>query len=137
MSVFASKPRDKQRHAGPPAVSAGTITVIAPGTTLTGNLEAEGVLQVEGRVNGTITSRSRVYVTGAGEVVGDIHAQEIVVAGTVRGDIAAAERAELQPGGTLHGDVTAPRVAVLEGGTLNGRLTMKAVAEAAKKRHAA
>lgn len=101
------------------------LTLIARGTVVTGDLIAEGTLQVEGRIEGTVRSRHRVCVAAGGEIAGPVFAPEIVIAGTVRGDLEGRERVELQAGGTVQGEVTAPRVAVLEGATFNGRLKME------------
>lgn len=121
MSVFPSRSDKPARPAAPNAA----ITVVAGATQLQGDLDSDGVIQIEGRVEGTVWSRATVFVTGAGAVTGDIHATEIVIAGRVEGDLHGSERIELKDGGTVHGDVTAPRVAVLEGGELNGRLKME------------
>ena len=106
----------------PGSVSSVHLTVLGPGTSLTGDLQTDGTVTVEGNVTGTVRSTGTVAVANGGAVTGDIHAAEIVVAGVVEGNLHAKQRAELLPGGRLEGDVFAPRVSIQEGGTLNGRL---------------
>jgi cytoskeletal protein CcmA (bactofilin family) len=66
-----------------------------------------------------------VVVAPGGTVSGDIRGDEVIVAGRVEGDIAATARVELRDGGTVKGDLTAPRIAVQEGAELNGRIQME------------
>lgn len=120
MSVFAAKPDRPRRLEA--ALTSSPVTIVARGCTFTGDVRADGVLQIEGTVTGGVRSAARVVITAGGHVMGDIEAPEIVVAGTVEGDLHAADRVELQDGGQIHGDVLAPRVAMLEGAVLNGLL---------------
>lgn len=120
MSVFAAKPDRPRRLEA--ALASSPVTIIARGSRFTGDIQADGVLQIEGAVAGGVRSAARVVVTGSGHVMGDIEAPEIVVAGTIEGDLHADDRVELQEGGQVHGDVLSPRVAMLEGAVLNGLL---------------
>lgn len=101
------------------------LSIVARGTRIVGELECEGIIKVEGRVEGVIRGHEQVVVAPGGTVTGDIRGDEIVIAGRVDGDIAATGRVELRDGGAVHGDITAPRIAVQEGAELNGRVQME------------
>jgi cytoskeletal protein CcmA (bactofilin family) len=58
-------------------------------------------------------------------VVGDVSANEVVVAGRIEGNVAATTRVELQAGAVVQGDVTTPRIVVHEGSEVNGRFRMQ------------
>jgi cytoskeletal protein CcmA (bactofilin family) len=131
MSVFSSRSPGSVERSSDQRLAASPVTILARGTRISGDLQSEGVLQIEGRVEGTVRSSTRVFITSSGEIEGDIHATEIVVAGTIRGNLHGGERVELQAGGAVHGDVTAPKVAVLEGAMFNGLLQMESVKAAA------
>ncbi|GAK48967.1 hypothetical protein U14_00184 [Candidatus Moduliflexus flocculans] len=61
-----------------------------------------------------------------GEVVKtDIEAENIVVAGTVLGNLLARHRIDILASGTVIGDVTAHRVFVAEGATFKGKVDLR------------
>lgn len=59
-----------------------------------------------------------------GDVEGEIHARQVVVGGRVKGDVHAAERAELTSSGAVEGSVHAPKVVIAEGARLEGSVAM-------------
>lgn len=118
MSVFTV-----HRGARPSAddASAG-LSVLAPGFRVIGTVECDGTVKIEGHLDGDIHVGQQLLVASSGVIVGNVHADEVIVAGRVEGDIVASARIVLQPGSDVRGDLTAPVVAVEEGGRLNGRL---------------
>ncbi len=100
------------------------LSILAPGSSVVGDLVSDGVIKVEGRIEGRVAGH-QVLISKGGRVMGDIEAAVAVVAGEVHGNIAARERLELQAGCTVHGNVTAARVVIHEGGELNGQLRME------------
>lgn len=101
-----------------------TSTVIAEGVTVSGKLSGEGVIQVEGTVEGEIELKGAVIVTTTGRVHGPIAADVIHVAGSVEGSVAARDHLRLEKTGTLEGDAETVSLVVEDGGRLNGRTTM-------------
>ena len=81
-----------------------TSTVIAEGVTMAGKLYGEGVIQVEGAVEGEIDLKGAVIVTTTGCVHGPISADVIHVAGSVEGNVVARDHLRLEKSGTLEGD---------------------------------
>ena len=101
-----------------------TSTVIAEGVTMAGQLYGEGVIQVEGAVEGEIDLKGAVIVTTTGCVHGPISADVIHVAGSVEGNVVARDHLRLEKSGTLEGDAETVSLVVEDGGRLNGRTTM-------------
>lgn len=100
------------------------VSIVGPGMTITGDCETEGTLRVEGKVEGTIRSGKAVVIGEEGEVVGDVHTQDAVVAGRVEGSIVAESRIELQESARIKGDIRCRRVKLEEGGFVDGRIEM-------------
>ena len=119
MSVFKSGRAPEQRSA--PAREA-PLSLLAGGLRVVGEIESDGVITIEGRLEGNLRGKTQVLVAPGGVVVGDIAADEVVVVGRVEGNITAARRIELRDGAIVEGDLTTPRVVVQEGGVVNGRL---------------
>ena len=119
MAMFSAKASGEQSQ--PPG---GGLSIIAVGMTVRGDIESNGTVKVEGAVEGLVEARNQVLVAKGGVVQGDIDAREAVVGGVVHGAIRATDRVEVQAGALVSGDITTKRIAVAEGGTLNGQIRM-------------
>ena len=65
-------------------------------------------------------------VLGVGATMsGDVYAREVVVGGSITGNIHATERVELQATAIVTGDVLTQTILVQEGGVVNGRVLMR------------
>lgn len=100
------------------------VSIVGPGMTIQGDCSTDGTLRVEGRVEGAVRAAKAVVVGEDGEVVGDVHTQDAVVAGRVEGSITAESRVELQTTARVEGDIRSRRVKLEEGGLVQGRLEM-------------
>lgn len=112
-----------------------TNTVIAEDLTVTGTLRGDGVVQIEGRVEGEISLKGYVIVSATGVIKGPIEADVIRIAGSVEGNIIAHDHLRLEKTGSVLGDVTTVSFVIEDGGRLNGRTTM--VKEARPAQHSA
>ncbi|HUJ41778.1 MAG TPA: polymer-forming cytoskeletal protein [Candidatus Acidoferrales bacterium] len=108
--------------APPPSLpSVPASSRITSGISLKGEISGREDLWIGGSVDGKLRMESaRVVVGASGKVHGEIEAREIVVEGSVEGDLLAAERLEIATSGTVHGDGSAPRIALAEGAVFNG-----------------
>lgn len=100
------------------------LTILAAGLVVKGDLETDGIIKIEGTVDGTVRAQGQVLVARGGEVHGDIHTRGAVIGGKVKGSLVAEERVEVQDGALIEGDLTTPRLVVHEGGDVNGRVVM-------------
>jgi cytoskeletal protein CcmA (bactofilin family) len=106
----------------------GALSIIAAGMKITGDIETDGVVKIEGRVEGSIRAGRQVLIGRQGEVHGDITTREAVIGGKVQGSITASERLEIQDTSTVAGDINTKSIAVVEGGTINGQVRITDVA---------
>lgn len=100
------------------------LTIVAAGTLITGDIESDGVVKVEGEVVGGVRTQRQVLVARGGRVEGDVVTAEAIVGGTVQGSVAAEDRVEVQPGALVHGNIVTERLIVHEGGEVNGTVQM-------------
>jgi cytoskeletal protein CcmA (bactofilin family) len=127
MGIFSKqKPQASGKATQPrgPAPPSGALSIIGTGMTVRGDLDANGVVKIEGTVDGNVRAAAQVLVAKGGSVQGDVDTTEAVVGGTVSGAIRARDRVEIQSGASVLGDITTRRIAVAEGGTLNGLIRM-------------
>ena len=101
------------------------LSVVAPGTRVTGELDTSGVVKIEGIVAGSVRAERQVLVAKGGVVEGDIYTREAVIGGNVTGAIFSDERVEVQSTAQIDGDITTKRILLQEGGEVNGNLKME------------
>ncbi len=106
---------------------AAGLSIVAKDLTVTGDLEAEGVIRIEGRVLGNVQAGDQVLLSDGGIVEGNVVTREAVIGGTVHGSIATSERVELQSDAVVEGDISTRRLLIHEGGRVNGAVRMEAV----------
>lgn len=101
------------------------ITHIAPGSHVEGLITGATELLVEGEIEGEIRIDAPVIVGAEGLVQGPISAQVVRIGGRVIGNVAASDRIEVAPSGSLEGDAAAPRIVIAEGAYFKGKVEMK------------
>jgi cytoskeletal protein CcmA (bactofilin family) len=94
-------------------------------TIIVGDLSSEGVVKIEGMVDGTIRAGTQLLVAPGAVIRGDVFATEIVAGGQIRGGVNAAERVEIQAGAMVEGDIRTQRLHIADGGRVNGQITME------------
>lgn len=102
------------------------VTVIGTGTEITGEIKCKGTIRVEGNVSGRILSDDTIVIHETGHVKAELLAGQVIVGGTVEGNVQAQDRIEVTSKARLVGDITAPRVSIADGVLFEGRCTMKA-----------
>ncbi|MEH4266065.1 bactofilin family protein [Klebsiella aerogenes] len=103
-------------------------TFISAEAHLSGDLEGEGNIVIEGRLKGNIRSSHQVRIESGGITEGDIYAQHIVVNGYVLGDL-HAEAVTLQSEGRIEGAIFAGELVIEKGGSFTGHSEMNKKAE--------
>jgi len=111
------------------------FTYVHRGTTVVGELDAEGRVRVHGTVRGNVRVRGVLEVAEAGVVEGDrIDADEVKILGRVVATVHARGKVEIWKGGELVGDVRAASLDIEEGARFTGRSEMMADGEASTPR---
>lgn len=123
---------NKRRPAAAPSPSTPGCSVLDAQLVTCGDLETEGTLRVDGKLRGSIRKADLVVLGESAEVEGDVIAREVIVGGSVLGNIEATERTELQSTAVVTGDISTGSVLIHEGGAVRGRLLVKAHEERAR-----
>ena len=125
MAMFTSRPSQGGRTDSPRRGDPAGLTIIAAGTTIVGDVGSEGIVKVEGVVQGTVRAASQILVAPGASIRGDVFAPEIVAGGEIHGTVHADERVEIQAGAMVHGDIQTQRLLIAEGGRINGQVSME------------
>ena len=112
-------------------------TFIGRGAVFTGDLIAEGDVTLAGRIVGNGVARGTVSIAVDAHWQGSIDAGHAIVAGQVDGSVFADGKLEIRKTARILGSVRAQNVAIAEGGTVEGTITVtgdKPVTEFREKR---
>ena len=93
---------------------------LGKGSRVTGKLNVDETVQVDGNVEGDIFAETLILGEAA-VVTGQINGQTVVIKGQVTGDINARTRVEIYGSGKLQGNIVAPSLVVHEGAIFEGR----------------
>jgi cytoskeletal protein CcmA (bactofilin family) len=96
---------------------------ISAGLKINGELSGDSDVYVDGEVQGQIRlGNTRVTVGPNGRVQADIDAREIIVDGTVQGNLKAGASAHFGASSRVTGSVVTPRIAIDDGARLRGKV---------------
>ena len=98
---------------------------LGPGTKISGKLFFDGPSTIEGDVEGEITGQANITVGQQATVKGKITAASIIVRGKVMADVQAEKKLDIQPPGSVIGDVTTQSLVIGDGAVLEGHVSMK------------
>ncbi len=102
------------------------MSTIGQSVIIKGDLSAKEDLTVEGQVEGTIELDQSVLTVGPkGRVKAQVSAKTVIVMGKVNGNITATEKVQLDETASVNGDLAAPRVAIVEGATVQGHIAVQ------------
>lgn len=111
-------------------VNGGSSTISA-GLKIKGEITGTADLVIDGDTQGKIRiANGRVTVAQNGRVNADIDAREIVVNGTVQGNLKATESVRLGASSHVEGSVLTPRIGIDDGARLRGNVEMVRAGEA-------
>jgi cytoskeletal protein CcmA (bactofilin family) len=94
------------------------------GCTIKGELEFSSYFRVDGRVEGTVRSRSELVVGEGGVVEGEVEVARCIVGGEVHGTIRASEQVLLHAGAKVWADIHTPALVMEDGAFLEGSVAM-------------
>ena len=118
----------KKKNPGTPLVLSQEKfdTLIGRHAEFEGNLRLNESVRIDGRVLGHVQCAGEqpvsVVIGPSGEVVGDVVAQRVIVAGKVSGNIHSQDRVELHAGCFVQGDLKYVSIAVEHGARVQGLL---------------
>jgi cytoskeletal protein CcmA (bactofilin family) len=118
--IFTRKPDLAAGGRSPRAAPAArTLSIIGPDLVVTGNLETQGELQVDGDVQGDVHAL-RIVVGEQARVVGDLVADEIVIAGVVQGTI-RANNVVFRTGSHVEAEILHRKLTIEQGAYFEGK----------------
>ena len=101
-------------------------TLLGRGSEFEGKLTFEGTVRVDGKLSGEIFSDDVLVVGEGAELHAEVEIGEIIIQGTVVGNIRAKRAVEIHAPGRVKGDITTPSLQIDKGVIFEGRSFMEA-----------
>ena len=96
---------------------------LGPSLHVKGEISGNEDLLIEGSVEGLVQLDERKLTVGAtAKLTADIIAREVVVYGTVKGNLRAKDRIEIKKDGSVNGDLTTARIMIEDGAYFKGSI---------------
>ena len=98
-------------------------TLISEGCIIDGNIKAPAFARIDGQVTGDVMIDEGLILGEKGVIIGNVTTKEIVVYGTINGNLQVTSL-EIKATGTINGEVRTQVLDVEHGGVYNGTLSM-------------
>jgi cytoskeletal protein CcmA (bactofilin family) len=90
-----------------------------------GELNGAEDLTLEGRLEGRISLPNNVLTVGTNaQINAEVVAKAVIVLGQLIGNVTASEKFDLRAGGSMQGNLRAPRIAMADGAVFGGKIEM-------------
>ena len=120
--------KDNQQPAKPAvpssASNSGVVNIIGTGTQIEGEIKSDSDIRIDGKVKGTITSKSKIVVGSTGIVDGDLICDTADVSGKIFGKVEVTDLLFLKASGYLEGDIVTGKLVVEAGARFTGSCKM-------------
>ena len=103
-------------------------TLLGRGATFEGKLTFEGTVRVDGKLKGEVFSDDILIIGEGAHVEAEVDIGEIIIQGTVVGNIRAKRGIEIHAPGRVKGDLHTPSLQIDKGVIFEGRSFMEAAA---------
>ena len=110
-------------YSSQPVSGSSGAAVIGPSVTIRGDIIANEDLFINGNVEGTVQlDQHRLAVGPRGKVKAQIVAREVMIQGSVEGDIQAGDKIIIKNEGTLVGDIQVAGIVIEDGAYFKGSI---------------
>jgi cytoskeletal protein CcmA (bactofilin family) len=101
-------------------------TLIGTKTEIKGDIVFSGGLRIDGKIRGNITAKgdanSTLVLSENAQIIGNVTVPHVISNGSIKGNVRASERIELQPKAEIAGDVYYKVIEMALGAVINGSL---------------
>ena len=106
---------------------ASSINLIGNGTTISGDINSNGDVRIDGTLKGNISISGKLVVGTSGNIEGNIVCQNADISGEIHGKVTVTELLTLKSSAKLLGDIETGKLFIEVGATFTGYTNMGAV----------
>jgi len=133
-------PNDVQEQAAKPApisrnAAEKLVMDLGKSVVIKGELTGSEDLILYGQMEGSIRLPDHTLTIGPhANIKAEISAKAVVIMGAVTGNVTAGEMVDIRATGSVTGDIVSPRLAIVDGGGLHGRVQMPQSADRERRK---
>lgn len=99
-------------------------TLIGEKCSIVGNLKGDGLLKIDGSIEGDIFWEDDIMLSVSAFCISNISCKSAFINGKVEGNIVCENTLTIENCGKIMGDITVKNLVIKEGGSLDGKCTM-------------
>jgi cytoskeletal protein CcmA (bactofilin family) len=119
-AAAAPAPIISQPRQAPAPAPAPTTTVFGKSMKIIGEVTSDEELYLDGDLDGKLNLRNRLTVGPNSKVNANIKATEIIVFGTIKGNVESESRVSLRTGASIVGDIKTAGIVIEDGAYFKG-----------------
>jgi cytoskeletal protein CcmA (bactofilin family) len=100
------------------------INMIGVGTEITGDVNSNGDIRIDGVLNGNLFTKGKVVIGESGKVKGEIYCKNADLEGTIEGKINVTQLLSLKASAQVNGDINTSKLAIEPGSRFTGNCSM-------------
>ncbi len=100
------------------------LNQIKAGTIITGEIITEGLIRIDGKLNGNLSTAGKLFIGPTGEIIGDIKCKQADIEGKVEGKILVSDLLSLKSTANIKGEIQTQKLAIETGAVFNGTCAM-------------
>ena len=106
--------------------AARNLSCLGASLEIKGKISGDEDLQIDGKVEGAVAlNGQRLTVGRTGKLSSEVWARELIVYGSLTGNIHASDRVEIKKDGSVTGDVITARISIEDGAFFKGRIEIE------------
>lgn len=109
------------------AVESSSINLIGNGTSITGDINSNGDVRIDGALKGNLTISGKLVVGPSGSIEGNVICQNADISGEIHGKVTVTELLSLKASAKLLGDIVTGKISIEPNATFTGTCNMGAV----------
>ena len=109
------------------AAESSSINLIGNGTSITGDINSNGDVRIDGTLKGNISITGKLVVGPSGNIEGNVICQNADISGEIHGKVTVSELLSLKASAKLLGDIITGKISIEPNATFTGSCNMGAV----------
>lgn len=108
-------------------VESSSINLIGNGTNITGDINSNGDVRIDGTLKGNLSITGKLVVGSSGNIEGNVTCQNADISGEIHGKVTVSELLSLKSSAKLLGDIITGKISIEPNATFTGTCNMGAV----------
>lgn len=115
---------DKKENKNAANLENFSANTIQSGTSIKGEVISDGSIRIDGKLDGTLSTKGKLVVGSSGTITGDVVCENANIEGKIEGKLEVSGMLILKQSAIIEGDISTLKLVVEEGAVFNGKISM-------------